>query len=111
VTGVQTCALPISTLDTYHFERRDIDEAAKKAGIDWDGLMLVECEPIIAETVGDVWDHQLPDGCYIDDVMPEAILQKIRELDQLILDEQPVLSWWPVNKRVVLPQRQEEDAA
>lgn len=103
--------------DRYFSEVSEAEDYAYDEGLTLHDLRLIICEPNIMKTVDDEhWDGDLPEDQYLEDCAPKAVMEKLRELNELIASMKPVLSWSPGKYRLSLAdysprETAEEEAA
>lgn len=98
--------------DRYFSEISEAEDYAFDEGLTLHDLRLIICEPnAMREVEDDYWEDDLADDRTIDDTAPNAILQKLRELNDLIREIKPVLSWRPGKYRLALANPQPHQSA
>lgn len=91
------------TAQEYFWDWDEAEEYASEENRTLHDLDLIVCEPVyMSEVDDDRWSDQLPEDCQLDDVAPKEIVQKLKELNELIRATKPVLSWVPGKFRVSL---------
>ena len=90
--------------DSHQRYFNDVDDAvdfAAEEGLSISDLDLVCCKPVhMHEVDPDIWEDDLADDFTLEDSAPKAVVDKINELNALIRETKPVLSWFPDKQRI-----------
>jgi hypothetical protein len=91
--------------DRYFSEISEAEDFAFDEGMTLHDLRLIICEPNIMRPVDyENWESDLPEGMGLEDCAPKEVLEKLRELNELIVKAKPILSWRPGKYRLALVQ-------